>query len=152
MTSAPAGEGTSARAHAGATDVSALLAERYGRSADQEGRSRRQMWMVAAACTAAGLVVLVLISITLLRPAATARDVGFAVPDEAQVRVIFDVTKPADRSAVCTVEALNTGFGQVGLLDVVIPPSDGPTTRHTVAVATTELATTGVVRECALLD
>ncbi|SEE96525.1 DUF4307 domain-containing protein [Ruania alba] len=152
MTDAPTGEASTARAGAPSPEVAAMLAERYGRRPGQDRRSRRSTRIVAIVCAILGIAVLVLIGTNVLRPAATAQDVGFAVLDDSQVRVTFDVTKPDDRSATCTLEALNTGFGQVGLLEVVIPPAEGPTTRHTATVATTELATTGVVRDCELLD
>ncbi|UFU02329.1 DUF4307 domain-containing protein [Ruania suaedae] len=133
-------------------DVAALMARRYGRSAEGDTRRRRRTWVVAAVCAVLGLSALAMVTVGLLEPTVSSQDVGFEVLDAETVRVTFDVTRPAGREAQCTLEALHTGFGQVGLLEVPVPVSQGHTDRMTVEIATTELATTGIVRECRLLD
>lgn len=106
--------------------------------------------VVASVSAVLGLAVVVWLSLGLLRPGVEARDVGFTVQDETSIEVVFDVTMAPGATATCTIEALNTAFGQVGLLDVEVGPSQSDTVRFTVDVATTELATTGVVRDCVL--
>lgn len=75
-------------------------------------------------------------------------DVGFSVTSPEEVEVTFDVSMPPGTGAVCTITALNRSFAEVGALDVEVGPQEERTTRHTATVATTELATTGVVDHC----
>lgn len=75
-------------------------------------------------------------------------DVGFSVTSAEAVEVTFDVSMPPGTEAVCTVTALSKNFAEVGAVDVEVGPEPARTTRHTVTVATTELATTGVVGDC----
>ena len=62
----------------------------------------------------------------------------------------FDVSMPPGTEAVCTVTALSKNFAEVGAVDVEVGPDAARTARHTVTIATTELATTGVVDHCDL--
>ncbi len=75
-------------------------------------------------------------------------DVGFSVESPEEVRVTFDVSMPPGTEAVCTVTALSRNFAEVGAVDVEVGPEPGRTTRQSVTIATTELATTGVVDHC----
>jgi len=84
------------------------------------------------------------------RDPVTYTDVAFSVVSPEQVDVTFDVSMPPGTEAVCTVTALSTSFAEVGAVDVEVGPEDTRTTRHTVTIATTELATTGVVDHCDL--
>ncbi|MBZ2196602.1 DUF4307 domain-containing protein [Occultella gossypii] len=129
----------------------ALLADRYGRRPDGGARRLRARVLIGV-LAAVGIAVLVWIAVDMFAPSVDSRDVGFHVVDSESVRVTFDVTKPAERSAVCTLEALSTGYGQVGLLEVEIGPQPADTVRITSEVATSELATTGLVRACTLTD
>ncbi len=132
-------------------DRDTLLVERYGVPPSPR-RRRRALWLTAGGTGALGVAALVMIGIGFFEPDAAASQVGFDVVDDSRVQVIFDVTKPEDATAVCTLEALTEGYGQAGILDVRIGPQEHHTTRITVDIATTELATTGVVRECHLVD
>lgn len=135
----------------GADRTARVMAERYGRPPSPR-RRRRALWLTAGSLGVLGVATLVMISIGFFEPDATASQVGFDVVDDSRVQVIFDVTKPEQATASCTLEALNEGYGQVGIVDVTIGPRDHHTTRVTTDIATTELATTGVVRECRLVD
>jgi hypothetical protein len=84
------------------------------------------------------------------RDPVTFTDVGFYVVSPEEVEVTFDVSMPPETEAVCTVTALSPSFAEVGAIDVEVGPDAARTTRHTVTVATTELATTGVVDHCDL--
>lgn len=77
-------------------------------------------------------------------------DVGFSVTSPEQVEVTFDVSMPPGTEAVCTVTALSRSFAEVGAVDVEVGPVEARTTRQVVTIATTELATTGVVDHCDL--
>ena len=73
---------------------------------------------------------------------------GYAVVDDATVQVTFSVSKDADQSVECTVEALSSGSAQVGLVVVEVGPGEGASSVHTVGVRTQQRAVTGQVREC----
>ena len=78
------------------------------------------------------------------------QDIGFRVVSELEVEIDFELSKPKDATVICSVEALNNSFLQVGYKEFEFGPSDFETNRHTVTVLTTELAVTGLVRECEL--
>jgi hypothetical protein len=82
------------------------------------------------------------------RDPVTFTDVGFSVTSPEEVDVTFDISMPPGTEAVCTVTALSRNFAEVGAVDVEVGPDTARTTRHTVTIATTELATTGVVDHC----
>lgn len=75
-------------------------------------------------------------------------DVGYEVVDDTTVEVTFTVVKDPDATVVCTVEALNGRFAQVGLATVEVGPADRRGVQHTVTVRTAERAVTGVVEAC----
>jgi hypothetical protein len=75
-------------------------------------------------------------------------DVGFSVTSAEAVEVTFDVSMPPGTEAVCTVTALSKNFAEVGAIDVTVGPDEARTSRQTVTIATTELATTGIVDHC----
>lgn len=76
------------------------------------------------------------------------RDMAFEVPSDQVVRVRFEVTKPPDMTAVCTLLAQETNHGVVGRTTVPIPPADRRTTWHEAEIRTTSPATIGTVRTC----
>ena len=82
------------------------------------------------------------------RDPVTFTDVGFSVQGPEAIEVTFDVSKPPGDEAVCTVTALGASFAEVGAVDVDVPADAARTTRQTVTIETTELATTGVVDRC----
>ncbi|MFI6427451.1 DUF4307 domain-containing protein [Promicromonospora sp. NPDC050880] len=146
------------------------LAERYGRSrpgprrADlprdedpwdesDDVRPRPKLSVGAriavGAALAAGVAIAAWFTIVdTQRDPVTFTDVGFSVTSAEEVDVTFDVSMPPGTEAVCTVTALSKNFAEVGAIDVEVGPDDARTTRHTVTIATTELATTGVVDHC----
>jgi uncharacterized protein DUF4307 len=121
--------------------------DRYGRSTSPVRRR--------VAIAAAVLVVLAAVSWFAWaaysgRSSATGADVGFVVVDDGTVRVTFDVTKPKDATATCTVEAMDTGFSVVGTVRVTVGPATHGVTRETATVRTTNRATTGRVTSCSV--
>jgi hypothetical protein len=140
--------------------VSTLVEERYGRRA----RSPRRRWLLLAA----GLTVVALALgwigwVTLIRhPDVTWEDISFRIQSDAQVQVTFDVNigaapgpgaanSPAGRrTAVCTVQALNTLRTEVGLQDFRVRAGPTGRARVTVTLPTSERATTGLVQACTL--
>lgn len=121
-------------------------AGRYGRVPTARGR---RMVVVAAAVGGALVVaLLVWIGADLLRDPVQWRDVGFSVQGPQAVEVTFDVVKDPAVTAVCTVHALSSGFAEVGVIEMTAGPAPARVERHTVTVATAELAVTGIVDGC----
>ena len=75
-------------------------------------------------------------------------DFGFKVVSSEQIDVTFQVSMKPGTQAECTIDALAESYAQVGTVDVVVGPSDQLEGRYTVSVATSELATTGIVESC----
>lgn len=123
------------------------LADRYGRA---PSRSRRAMVIVAVSVVVAAALGWFAWAAWSGRASATGSDVGFVVVDDGTVRVTFDVTKPKDRSATCTIQALDTGFSVVGTVRVQVPRSSRDVVRQTSTVRTTNRATTGRVESCSV--
>jgi len=157
-------------AHPKAPTQAPGLAERYGRArlvSPQAGAPHgAQEWdendgvrprpklsvgarIAVALALAAGVAIAAWFTIADTRSdPVTFADVGFSVVGPEAVDVTFDVSMPPGTAAVCTVTALSRNFAEVGAVDVEVGPDTARTTRHTVTIATTELATTGVVDHC----
>ena len=123
-----------------------LLAQRYGK---QPKLSRtRWLWISAVG------IVLMMIGVLFASMAnynpVQSRDLSFSVKDPTQVVLDFELSKPLDAVAVCSVEALNEQFLQVGYKIIEIGPQETSTVRLSVSINTTELATTALVDECRL--
>ncbi|SDC92067.1 protein of unknown function [Sanguibacter gelidistatuariae] len=80
------------------------------------------------------------------------QEFGFSVKGPEAIDITFDVAKPKDATVICTLNALNTNYAQVGTKDVTIGPSDVGEARYTTQIATTELAVTAVIESCTLVD
>ena len=76
-------------------------------------------------------------------------DTGYRVLDERSVRVEFDVHRPSGQAVTCRVQALDTTFGVVGVVDVDVPATEHRSVHEEVVVRTTSRAVTGVVDSCA---
>lgn len=124
------------------------LHERYGAPRQTHRATVRIAWVVGLV----GALVLAWIMIGALRPTVHNQLVSFDVSDPALTHVTFDVIKPAERSARCTLEALNTGFAQVGVVSVDIGPAEAEQVRMTTEIRTSEAATTAIVDSCELID
>lgn len=123
-----------------------LLLQRYGQKPKSDLSKYRPL----------AIIVVVLMSIAALAISAMNynpaqfKDIGFRVISEWQTEIDFELTKPKDATAICSFEALNNSFLAVGFKEVEFGPSDFETNRHTIALNTTELAVTGLVKECRL--
>ncbi|GAA4288735.1 DUF4307 domain-containing protein [Georgenia daeguensis] len=126
----------------------AVMAARYGGA----GSGRRGLvagGVVAALLVAGGLAVQ---ASNLWQPTVIAENVGFTVNDPSSTTVRFNLRVEAGTTVSCTVVALNESFTQVGFREVELGPFDQRTTPHEIDVTTTELATTGSVEGCEILD
>lgn len=121
-------------------------ADRYGPA--RTVRGHRALVAAAAIGGALVLALVVWIGADLLRDPVQWRDVGFSVKGPDRVEVTFDIVKAPTATAECTIHALNRGFAEVGVLEMTAGPADARAVRHTVTVATQELAVTGIVDSC----
>jgi hypothetical protein len=124
-----------------------LPVDRYGRATSPVRRRLGIVVLVAVVAAAVGWFGWAAYS---GRQSAVGTDVGFAVVDDGTVRVTFDVTKPKDASASCTVEALDSGFAVVGTVRVPVGPAEHDVVRTTATVRTTNRATAGRVTGCSI--
>ncbi|GAA2726927.1 DUF4307 domain-containing protein [Cellulomonas aerilata] len=79
-------------------------------------------------------------------------DVGYVVHGPDRVDVTFEVVKDPADTARCTVQALSAAYAEVGVVTATVGPADAPTVRQTVTVATQELAVTGIVDRCEIVE
>lgn len=131
-------------------DRAAALAARYGTA---RSSSRRTLWTTLLILGGAVfLAIIVWAGMSFSNAPVTWKDLGYSVKDSSEVEVSFTVSTEPGNATRCTVEALNSRYAQVGVLDVDIPPADVGTTRHTVTVSTQELAVTGIVDTCVVVE
>jgi Domain of unknown function (DUF4307) len=123
------------------------IADRYGRA---PSRTRRALVVAAIGLVALGALAWFAWAAWSGRASATGTDVGFVVVDDGSVQVTYDVTKPKNRTATCTVEALDSGFSVVGTVRVEVARSTHDVVRQTSTVRTTNRATTGRVVSCSV--
>lgn len=76
------------------------------------------------------------------------KNVGFNVKSSEVIEITFDVAKPLDVTVICSLDALNTNYAQVGTKDVEIGPAEQFEQRFTTEIRTTETAVTAVVESC----
>lgn len=126
-------------------DQSELLAQRYGERKSNPRRNR--------ILTIVGVAVLTLIAAWFgfanYSPLSF-KDLGYRVLSDYRIEVDFELTRPVGSVAICSVEALNNSFAQVGWIELILPAVEQSTARNTVTLNTTELAVTGLVDECRL--
>jgi Domain of unknown function (DUF4307) len=123
-----------------------LLATRYGKKA----KLSKSRWLWISFVGIALMIIGALIATIANYNPVQSQDLGFSVKDSTQVVLDFEVTKPLDAVAVCSLEALNEQFGQVGYKTIEIGPQETAKVRLSVSINTTELATTALVDECGL--
>ena len=123
-------------------------ADRYG---ERPSRSRRRVPIVAIAVGLVAAVGLGWVSWGMLQPSAEGEVGVFTAVDDGHVELILEVTRPVGRTAVCTLEAVGTGFGQVGILDVTVEPADTQVSRVHLTMATSQIATIAMVKRCDLI-
>ncbi len=75
-------------------------------------------------------------------------DRGFEIVNDTAIDVTFVVVKNAGATVTCRVHALNPSFAEVGVKDVLVGPAEDAAVQLTTRVATSELATTGLVQWC----
>ena len=125
-------------------------AGRYGPEPTARSARRGRVGIVVAAVV--GLAVVVWVGLAMASTPVTFKDVGFSVDGSRSVDVTFEVTKPRESTVACTVTALSESYAEVGVRTVEVGPADTATRRVTATVQTTELAVTGIVDSCELVE
>ena len=115
-------------------------------------RSRRLKIVGAVAGIAVGVAGAAYLSFGDPSSSVRGQEVSYSVTSSESVDMTFNVAKPLDATVVCTLNALNTNYAQVGTKSVTIGPSDVQEAQFTVQIATTELAVTAVIESCELSD
>lgn len=120
---------------------------RYGRRRDPAARRRRRVVVVALAAlfVAIGALALVKVYRQYLRAPFAVGTVDVGGLTDTGVTVTFEVRKPADAAAVCTVRARGNGGEEVGRARVEVPAG---TTRITYTLVTTKPPVTADVPGC----
>lgn len=126
-------------------DQAKLLSERYGVRATNPRRNK----ILAVLGVAAMTITAAWFGFANYSPLSY-EDLGYRVVSEFRTEVDFELNKPKEATAVCSIQALNNQFAQIGWVEVEFGPSEFTTLRHTVLVNTTEEAVTGLVDSCEL--
>jgi hypothetical protein len=127
------------------------LAERYGRGPD-EGQRRRRTVAIAVVVALLGLAAVVWLAFGAFSVPVRTMDRGFDIIDATAIDVTFVVVKDAEATVTCRVHALNPSFAEVGVKDVLVGPAEDSAVQLTTRVATSELATTGLVQWCEVVE
>jgi len=122
----------------------AYLAERYGRTSPT---ARRWGLVALVAAGAVALAVALWVAVVFARVPVRWDDVGYRIGTD-EVEVTFDVVMAPGTRASCRVQALDQSYGQVGVVDVEVGPSELRATRHVVTVPIVQEAVTGHVDTC----
>ncbi|MCS4275445.1 MULTISPECIES: DUF4307 domain-containing protein [Mycetocola] len=138
--SLPSGQATSAPESA--------LDQRYGRT-KRTGKRDRRILVIAAAAFAVVLGAWVVWG-ALDGPSASleSRDTAHIVIDEHNVQITFQVTAPENTRVECALQALDPQFTVVGWKIIELDPATVPVRQFTQHLKTTQLATTGIVKNC----
>jgi hypothetical protein len=128
------------------------IAQRYGKSPQQEGK-RRLAIIITASLFASLFITWASWAALTAKNDPTFKTTSFEVIDKTSTSVSFVVTKPANTTAICAIQALKEDYGVVAYKEVIIPASgseDGSITDVPVKamLRTTELAVTGLVDRC----
>lgn len=126
-----------------------FIRARYGGSA--RSTSNVLKW-AAIVVGIIGLGVFIWIGIGLAKPEATSNVISFDVVDPGVTTLHFEVSKPEEETAECTLEALSTSFAQVGVKTVTVGPAETSTVTLFEEINTSEIATTAGVKSCTLVD
>jgi hypothetical protein len=128
------------------------IAQRYGKSPQQEGQRRRAIIITASLITALFSAWAIWAGLTANNDP-TVKTASFKVIDQTSTTVSFVVTKPAKSNVICAVQALKEDYAIVAHKEVLIPASGSEDSTmidvpYQATLRTTELAVTGLVDRC----
>lgn len=128
------------------------IAQRYGKSREQEQQRRKVVIAVASLISIIFIAWATWANLT-AKNEPTFKTGSFAIIDQQNLTVSFILSKPANLTAVCAVQALKEDYGVVAYKEVKIPassPEDGSIRDISMKVSlrSSELAVTGLVDRC----
>jgi hypothetical protein len=127
-----------------------LMAERYGRSPNDEKRNRRNITIAAIAL---GVIFLIfaIYSNFLSGPNIEAKTTGYEITSKNQAIVKYQVTQQS-QDIICSLKVLNQAFSVVGYREVTIPAMKSANSsqfqNYETKVNTTELGVSGLLDKC----
>ena len=129
----------------------AIMAARYGQPASDQVRRRRRtiIGVIVGLVLVAAIIVQ---AVGLSRPSVVTEYLGFTVESPTQTSVRFNVITEPGTTLRCTIVAVNESFTEVGWREVVVGPVTETTTSHEALVTTSEMATSGSVNTCEIVD
>lgn len=110
--------------------------------------SRRRLWVWGTLAILAGIGLTVWWALAATIPKPMWGDLAYRVQDDEHVRVAYQLTRPTDRTVVCTIEAKEVNHATVGRVQDVVPPGPQRSLVRHVEVRTTSRAVYGGVRRC----
>lgn len=126
-----------------------LIRARYGRVRRTNSKA---VMITAVAASAIALGLMIWIGLGLTTTQATSKIISFNVVDSGVTTLHFEVSKPAQETAECVLEALSTGFTQVGVKTITVGPAESDTVALFEEIKTSERATTAGVNHCVIID
>lgn len=126
------------------------LAHRYGTTTSP--RARWALRVTVGVGAAVALAAIVWVSAVFALQPVRWDTIGYQVHDAASTTVTFDVIVDPGTVAHCRVEALSASYAQVGVLDVVVGPSERRSTRYVETIPTAQEAVTALVDTCTVPD
>ncbi|HEY0187485.1 MAG TPA: DUF4307 domain-containing protein [Cellulomonas sp.] len=142
------GTGTGTGQFSGPGIDAEVPADRYGRAPGPRRRLLARIGLGAVAAT--GVAVVLWLALGAAATPVRWEEVGFDVQGSTAVEMTFTVTKDADATAVCQVQALSAQYAEVGVQSVTVGPAGTATQQVTTTIPTAELAVTAVVSTCEL--
>ncbi len=125
---------------------SELLAARYGQTKSLSKKTQRGLAVFGVAAITVVAIYFGLANYKGLEY----QEISFSVIDNRAVELEFEISKPQDSTAICTLQALNEQFGVVGHKVIEVGPQSTQTVRLSASINTIELATTALVDDCVL--
>ena len=128
------------------------IAQRYGKGPQQVVQRRRAIVITAGLITALFIAWAIWAALT-TKNDPLVKTTSFKVIDDTSTSVSFVVTKPANSTVICAVQALKVDFGIVAHKEVTIPASGSQDSTiidvpYEATLRTTELAVSGLVDRC----
>ncbi|WP_435200070.1 DUF4307 domain-containing protein [Janibacter sp. GS2] len=116
------------------------------------GRANRLWWALGGLFVTVGLALTVWFGVSGTEDAITTTDIGFEHPNDREIVMVFDVTRPTGTAISCTVTAMDGQYARVGTAEHEVPADDERTTRVRATVRTTTTAVTATVKDCSAID
>lgn len=105
-------------------------------------------WVVGIVGVGLMTVVVVWLGLANSKGAVIPTVTAYKVVSDSEVRVDFDIHRPADTAVTCTVVTLDASFGTVGTLPVTVPAGPDTDVHQQVVVRTAARAVSADVQRC----